>query len=243
MPYRLRDGSATEDRRLDRLVSFDERSRAFPVRAVLPDRKPRAYTWRSVTTDQGREGACTGHAVTQEAAARPVPAFGDPLKAPPDVARLNTVAYSAYRRAQQLDPWPGEEPAYSGSSVLAAVKAGQEQGWWTEYRWALGPGADAAANDVILSVGYRGPVIMGTYWYEGMYRPDPNGALNVAGSIVGGHAYLLTSYSIKRDAVFTPNSWGGAGAGWISRADLTRLLAEDGEACVPTVRRHPVPAR
>lgn len=236
MPHRLRDGSATEDRRLDRLIEFDERSKDYPVRAVVGGRKPRAYTWRGVTTDQGNQGACVGHAVTQEAAARPVTVFGDPLKAPPDISALNHLAYDVYRRAQRHDPWPGEEPAYSGTSVLAGVKVGQEQGWWTTYRWALGPGADKAAQDVILSVGYAGPVIMGTAWHSGMWQADDDGFLHATGDVEGGHAYLLTSYSIKRDAVWTPNSWGGSGQGWISRADLTRLLAAGGEACVVTRR-------
>lgn len=235
MPFRLRDGTSTEDRRLDRLVYYDERSKDYPVRTLIEGRKPRAYTWRHAQTDQGREGACVGHAVTQEAAARPVTVFGDPLKQPPDAEALNLTAYDVYRQAQRIDPWEGE--AYSGTSVLAGVKIGQQQGWWDTYRWALGPGADNAANDVILSVGYAGPVIAGTRWTEAMFNADADGYLNPEGAVVGGHAYLLTSYSIKRDAVFTPNSWGGAGQGWIRRSDLTKLLDADGEACVVTARR------
>lgn len=236
MTARLRDGSTVEDPRLDRLQQFDDRSRAYPIRTLVGARQPRSYTWRHYVTDQGQQGACVGHACTQEAAARPKPYFGDPVLKPAPVADLNETARTVYRRAQQIDPWEGEEPVYSGTSVLAGVQAGQERGWWSEYRWALGPGPDAAAQDVILALGYAGPVIMGTVWRSGMWGADTDGYLRATGNDEGGHAYLLVSYSAKRDAVWTPNSWGGQGQGWINRTDLVSLLAAGGEACIP-VRR------
>ena len=229
------------DRVFDRQVHYDKKSLNYPIRELLPDKKPRSFSWQHVQLDQGREGACTGFSATMEAAARPVPVFGSPYPYKylnKSVEPLNQVAREIYHRAQQLDEWPGEN--YEGSSVLAAVKAGTERGWWKEYRWALGPGADAAAQDVIMSLGYKGPVMMGTYWYEGMYAPDANGYLNVTGNVVGGHAWLLTKYSKKLDAVWTPNSWGGHGQGWITRADLVKLLANDGEACIPVIRSKPL---
>ena len=222
---------------LDRLVHFDDHSLDYPVRPLLAAKQPRSYTWRHYVTDQGNQGACVGHAVTQEAAARPKPAFGDPVRNRADQASLETVARATYARAQQFDQWEGAEPTYSGTSVLAGMKAGQEQGWWGEYRWALGPGPEAAANDVILALGYQGPVVMGTMWRSGMWRPDADGYLRATGAVEGGHAYLLVSYSRRRDAVLTPNSWGGEGSGWITRADLVSLLADDGEAAIPVVRR------
>lgn len=223
------------ERVLDRLPFRDPRSLDYPVRALVGGKTPRAYTWRTVTTDQGAQGACVGHGVTQEAAARPKPAFGDPVRKPPHVAHLNSVARDVYLAAQKIDPWQGE--SYEGTSVLAGVKIGQQRGWWSEYRWALGPGPEAAAQDVILSLGYAGPVIVGTVWRSGMWRPDRDGYLRATGTNEGGHCYLLTAYSRKRDAVWTGNSWGGAGAGWLTRADLVSLLADDGEAVVPVGRR------
>jgi hypothetical protein len=234
---RLRDGSSVEDARLDRLEQFDPRSRRYGIRALLGTRRPRSYTWRHYVTDQGRQGACVGHAVTQEAAARPVPVFGDPTRNRADQAALERTAREVYSRAQRIDPWEGEEPTYSGTSVLAGVQIGQQLGWWSEYRWALGPGPEAAAQDVILALGYAGPVIMGTVWRSGMWRADADGYLRGTGNDEGGHSYLLVSYSAKRDAVWTPNSWGGAGQGWITRTDLVSLLAAGGEACIPIQRR------
>jgi hypothetical protein len=227
------------ERTFDRAVKFDERSKGFPVRALLPSKAPRSYTWRHLQLDQGTEGACTGFSATTEAAARPKPVFGDP-RIPSTIAKtpqIEQIARQVYHRARQLDEWPGED--YEGSSVLGATKAGQELGWWTRYHWALGPGPEAAANDVIMSLGYRGPVMLGTNWYESMMVPRGDGYLAVAGRVAGGHAWLATAYSKTRDAIWTPNSWGGQGQGWIHRSDLVRLLAEDGEACIPDTRLMP----
>lgn len=233
------------DRVFDRRPQFDERSKRYGIRGFLAQstqvlgRKVRSYTWKHVQLDQGSEGACTGFATTMEAAARPLPVFGDParfhVQSKYSIPLLNDIARSVYHRARQLDEWPGE--AYEGSSVIAAVQAGVEKGWWGGYRWALGPGPENAAADVIAALGHHGPVIMGTYWYEAMMRPRGDGQLVVAGQPVGGHAYLLTAYNAKRDAVWTPNSWGGAGQGWISRTDLITLLANDGEGCIVTQRK------
>ena len=222
---------------LDRAVRYDPRSLDYPIRELVDGRVPRSFTWRTVTTDQGRQGACVGHGVTQEAAARPVPVFGDPVRNPPTVSLLNATALAVYQEAQRTDEYPGE--AYSGTSVLAGVKVGQARGWWTGYRWALGPGPEAAAQDVILALGYQGPVIMGTGWREGMWQADADGYLRATGPVEGGHCYLLTRYSRARDAVWTGNSWNGSGAGWITRADLVSLLADNGEAVIPTGRKTP----
>lgn len=222
-------------RTFDRLVSYDDKSLNFPIRTLVGDKPLRSYTWRHVQLDQGNEGACTGFSATMEAAARPAPYFGDPVWVnQAQRQQLNQTAMDTYHRARQLDEWPGED--YEGSSVLGATKAGMENKWWKEYRWALGPGAEAAAQDVILAIGWHGPVMMGSYWWNDMFEADAQGYLHPTGGIAGGHAWLLTGYSIKRDAVWTPNSWGGEGQGWIKRADLVALLENDGEACVPVVR-------
>ncbi len=238
----LKGGFIAVDPQLDRLPFWDERSGSFPIRELVEGRVPRSYSWRTVTTDQGRQGACVGHGITQEAAARPVTVFGDPVRNPPDVGMLNSVAREVYYAAQAIDPWaggeyPGAAPTYAGTSVLAGVKIGQERGWWESYRWALGPGPEAAAQDVILALGYAGPVILGTVWRSGMWRADADGYLRATGNVEGGHCYLLTRYSVKRDAAWTGNSWGGAGQGWITRAGLVSLLADDGEAVLPLRRK------
>lgn len=229
----LRDGSAVEDVRLDRLVEFDERSRAYPVAALLGSTPLRSYTWGipgglSQVLDQGREGACVGFAWAAERAAKPV---ARPTS--------NADALAVYKHAQTLDPWPGE--GYSGTSVLAGAQAAKARGWLSEYRWAFSP--DDALRAIRL-----GPVVLGIPWYDSMYDPTPRpvrtgrvaATITVAGSVVGGHAILARGVNVKRREVILRNSWGqdwgDGGDAALSFDDLGRLLADGGECCVPITR-------
>lgn len=232
------------DPRLDRREHFDERSRAYPVRALLTSsqlQRPRSYTWSvpsGVVLDQGREGACVGFAIAHELAARPVVVGGV----------SDAFALQLYRRAQQLDPWPGE--AYSGTSVLAGMQAAQELGHFDEYRWAFG------VDDAVLAIGYRGPVVFGVPWYSDSYVTDERGWLRVSGTVVGGHAIVgigvrvldrngrrpASFAELDRDAssVLLLNSWGrGFGRNGRARVSLRNLdvLLQNGGECVVPVKR------
>lgn len=73
---------------------------------------------------------CVGFGVTAEALASPVRWAPVDPDTPGPWARLNPAqraAIEVYRRAQQLDPWPDDQP-YEGTSVLAGMKVGQERG-------------------------------------------------------------------------------------------------------------------
>ena len=233
---------------VDRLVQFDERSRNFAaVPAFGLGEKPfRSYTWRcDVYHDQGTEGACVGFAWTHELAARPKV-----------IVRDANFAQAIYKRAQLLDPWPGE--AYSGTSVLAGVKAVQEiknsrgNSLIREYRWGFG------LQDVMRILGYYGPVVLGINWFYGMYFPDDKGFIKYGGDQVGGHAIMANGIRIvKKDSsgaypvpfenvdldkswVRLHNSWGteyGVGGDcFVTLRDLDLMLRDQGEACVPTLR-------
>ena len=120
----LKDGTTTQDPRLDRLVEFDEKSRSFPIRELLRADEPRSYTWSlPVYLDQGYEGACVGFSWSHELAARPVEVQGV----------TNETARQVYFEAQRIDEWEGGAydgaiPFYEGTSVLAGAKALQAQG-------------------------------------------------------------------------------------------------------------------
>lgn len=212
-------------RTFDRLVKFDERSRQFPIRAlVAPGLKARSYTWSCpIVLNQGAEGACTGFATAHELAARPCVVRGV----------NNEIARAIYRRARELDEFPGE--AYEGSSVLGAFKAAQEAGWIKEYRWAFGE------TDLSLALGYKGPAVLGINWYAGMSDPDPaTGLLVPSGRLSGGHAILCNGYNHPARLYRLHNSWGPGwgtnGEAWIRAGDLAALLADQGEAAIPVVR-------
>jgi hypothetical protein len=215
---------APEEHLFDRLPEFDPRSLEYPIRTLVAAKERRSYTWRvPVALDQGAEGACVGFGWAHELAARP--------KEDPTIT--NAHARSIYLRAQQLDAWPGEN--YEGSSVIAGAKAVMELGRLREYRWALGPGAAAAENDLALAIGYKGPAVMGTYWYEGMMRPDVSGYLRPTGKLVGGHCYLVYGYNLRLGYKVW-NSWGTGFYGLISQDDMITLLSNEGEACIPVLR-------
>lgn len=232
-----------QQRTFDRIAVFDERSRNYPIRTVIESDVFRTKDWECNTwNDQGSEGACVGFAWSHELSATPAV-----------VPTNNTIAYALYKRAQQLDVWEGE--AYSGTSVLGGAKAVSEltnadgEKYISEYRWAFG------LADTLLAIAHTGPVVIGVNWYEGMFRPDAHGFLRATGRLQGGHAVLLVATTIVStepdptrvdqldlDASYVTihNSW-GRGWGDVGRAkltlrDLQRLLAENGDVCVPMVR-------
>lgn len=221
--YRMGPGVTASDPRLGRVARFDERSRQFPIRALLaPLARPRSYTWRlERLLDQGQTPMCVGFSIAHEIAARPVV-----------VATDDVVASKLYQLAQRYDEWPGE--SYEGSSVLGGMKGATELGYYREYRWAFG------FDDAVLSLGHHGPVVLGINWYGTMFEPDLEGRLHVSGSVAGGHAILANRVDVRRERVWLANSWGVGwglnGGAWLSFDDLDRLLHEDGECCVPVAR-------
>jgi hypothetical protein len=134
--------------------------------------------------------------------------------------------------------------SYEGTSVLAGAKVLAGRGEYTAYHWAF------SIEDVLWSIGYLGPVVLGIPWTNGMFRPRPSGLLEVTGSIEGGHAILARGVRLKArlpgegldpiEVVRLRNSWGMWGAGgdcYIRVDDLEQLLKADGDACVPTEPR------
>lgn len=232
-PIILRAGGVSYDRRLDRLPQWDQNNNKYPVRPLLTlaqVKRPRGYTWRvPVVLDQGNEGACVGFAWSHELAARP--------RVVADVT--SGFARIVYQDAQMIDPWPGgsypgADPFYEGTSVLAGAKVLQGRGHFAEYRWAT------TMTELIGALGYEGPVVLGINWWTGMFTPDATGFLHPTGMIEGGHAILANRVSVREKFIGVHNSWG---PGWgengdakIAFDDMEKLLVEDGEACVP-VRR------
>jgi Papain family cysteine protease len=228
---------------LDYRPRLDDRSRAYRVTAPAVDLGARSRYWTpgAVVTDQGEEGACVGHGVVNEWMASPV--RGNPVKAfggaPLNAQQAaDQLAYRAYRDAQRIDEWEGEQ--YDGTSVLAGMKIGQQRGWWSGYRWAFNMTELRAALE-------DGPLVIGVEWREGMYEAD-GGALYPVGRVVGGHCILVTGYTPRRrvgtctgPAYRLRNSWGAEwgirGTAYIAADSLNAILFRaGGEAAVPTGR-------
>ncbi|MGH3430517.1 MAG: C1 family peptidase [Terriglobales bacterium] len=220
---------------LDRRPYFDNRSRLYPVRTLLPDRITRTKTIWGVppdVLDQGNEGACVGFGWSGELAAAPVTA--KELPGAPTIS--NPYAMDVYHKAQVEDRamgnnWP------EGASVLAGAKAVTKMGVISEYRWAFG------INDAIDTLCSHGPVVLGIPWYDGMFSPDNRGLLSVTGPVAGGHCIMAYGFipndpTFGSDMIWLRNSWGAVwginGTAYIRTSDLSRLLSEQGECCVPT---------
>lgn len=210
----------TTERTLDWRPQHDPRSRNYPV--MLEPTEPRSYTWRcDAYLDQGQEGACVGFSIAHEIAARP--------KVHPVT---EDVAHQLYNTARQIDEWPGED--YEGTSVLAGVKAAQQAGYYTGYRWAF------TLNEALAGISRQGPAVIGVWWHEGMWEPDAKGFIHRSGQRVGGHAILVNGVSVPKRAVRVHNSWGRDwghnGEALLSWDDFAALLMDDGECCFP-IRR------
>ena len=220
--YKMRDGSQVQDKRLDRLVQFDERSRDYPIRTLdgLGIKPFRSYTWDCPAwLDQGREGACVGFSTTHKLLARHrMIKAGDA-----------GTAMALYNRAKVLDEWAGE--AYDGTSILAGMKAAQEAGFIKAYRWAF------SLDEALLAIGYNGGGVLGCNWYEGMFEPDEQGFIHPTGRVAGGHAIFVRGINLKKQYVILRNSWGRNwgkdGDCYLSISDFARLLKEDGEFAIP----------
>ena len=237
MAVMLRDGSTTEDPRLDRLISYDYRSKAYPIRSVARvsvARQARSYTWRMPSVlDQGPDGACVGFSFAHDALARPAEIAG---------VDFTYAKEQLYWPAQREDEWPGgsypgADPFYEGTSVLAGVKRYQALGFCKSYHWAFG------VTELALGVGYLGPAVLGVWWTEGMFDTDDKGFIHPTGAKMGGHAIICTGVSVPGRFFRLRNSWGphwpheGAnGTVKVSWDDMAVLLGDQGEAVIPTSR-------
>lgn len=135
---------------------------------------------------------------------------------------------SVYSEAQRVDEWDGED--YEGTSVRAGAKVLQARGYIQSYLWGW------SFADLLNAVLDIGPVVVGTNWYSNMFTPDSEGKIRVGGSLEGGHAYLVSGVSRRRELVRIKNSWsrewGKRGRAYLSFDDMERLISEEGEVCL-----------
>ncbi len=135
-------------------------------------------------------------------------------------------AHKIYSLATTLDPWEGSwPPTDTGSSGLAVAKAAKQLGYGGEYRHVFG-----GADEIVQLIQDGKAVPVGTWWYEGMFRPNEAGIIHPTGNRVGGHMYIARGYEKKRDLVVIRCWWGKYQDVFIRREDLNNLMMDGGDA-------------
>lgn len=229
----LKDLAETQDTHphgLGRLFLHDDQDQehlmsarlmAAPV-TVLPIYK---YWTPGAQLDQGKTSKCVGFS------------WQDFLSCSPIRQGSDIKPETIYCGAQTLDPWPGDcthAPSYEGSTVRAGAKYLQSLGYLSEYIWAYD------VTTLATWVLGKGPAVLGTRWYNSMFKPDATARVHVdlASGLAGGHAFLCLGYNTKTRLFKFQNSWGpnwGAkGCFWMTSDDLGVLLSQQGEACTAT---------
>lgn len=222
---------------LGRRVAPDANDRKFLMRrklaapgTPLPIRK----TWRIPAPSQNQQdtSCCVGFA------------WSNFLRCAPVCTQKGPSPFDIYRYAVARDEWPdNDREAYlpdwdrglaSGTTVRAGASLLVKEFRLGTYLWAFDL---QSAVEWVLT---KGPVVMGTNWYDSMFEPDRNGLAKITprAEIAGGHAYLLRGVDRRTSIACFENSWGDGwgknGAFYLSFADLERLIHEQGEACTAT---------
>lgn len=185
----------------------------------------RGRNWlRKLWLDQLNEGACTGFGLGH--------CLGMGYKSH---QISDQQARQLYKWAQFFDRWAGED--YEGSSVQGAMEGAKHQGIITGYWWIETPAELQAA------ISRYGVVEAGTFWLQGMWRPDANGYVHATGNSEGGHAYALGGYDKNRgryriDNSWGKNKWGVNGSAYIDQDEFHALAFEmNGEIALPRKKK------
>jgi hypothetical protein len=235
-------------------------ARALPSAAArLEDPPPAKRSWglpSAALRFQGATGTCTEHGGVHLVKASPIATRAE--------ARL-WPQFSAYREYILEDEWADNDHEATGpdsglqfgSSVRAMVKWLVKRGYAGGYAWAF------KRSDASLWVRTRGPVVVGTNWYEAMFNLSTEGFAKIPPNdpLAGGHCYLWCGADERRGVDLWANSWTrwgisrrafSAKAGtvtlgntppeqrgfFLTAAEVTeRLIHEDGEVATVTETR------
>ena len=149
-------------------------------------------------------------------------------------------AYKIYDHAISIDEWDdndSDSEREMGTSVRAGAEAVLKFGRLKSYVWAF------QLQPAVEWVLTRGPVVLGTLWYNSMLDTDSEGIVQIKPRArpVGGHAYLWRGVDVRRAMAKCSNSWGDdwgiSGEFFLPLRDLERLIAEEGECCTAIEQR------
>lgn len=242
--------------RLGRHVEHDPRSLAY-AHGVLPKSAIKTVEWtrRIPILDQGSLGSCTGNAGTgvlgTDSAGRTasttvtISAAGAAASRGLFTAGVHALdeafAVALYSLATILDGVSGQyPPTDTGSTGLGVAKALKALGLAGSYTHAFTfPAVGSALQN--------GPVMIGIPWLKSMFDTATDGRILVdhSSGIAGGHELELSKYDASTGEYWVPNSWntswGSAGWGYFTAADLAWLLSQQSDVTVPALTSAPTP--
>jgi hypothetical protein len=242
--------------RLGRHVEHDPRSLRY-AHGVLPKSAITSVEWtrRIPILDQGDLGSCTGNAGTgvlgTDSAGRTASttvtisadgaAASHGLFTAGDHALDEDFAVALYSLATILDGVSGQyPPTDTGSTGIGVGKALKALGLASGYTHAF-------SLDALNSALQTGPVMIGIEWLNSMFDPKSDGRIPVTKSsgVAGGHELELSKFDAATGEYWVPNSWntswGQNGWGYLTTADLTWLLSQQGDVTVPALVGAPTP--
>ena len=203
---------------LGRLHAPDTRDLNYPIEAQATERTYRFWNAYDIFLDQGQTPQCTAFAWMHF--------YVDSPKKHYHVFEKPAVFYN---QEQKIDGFP---MPHDGSTVRAGAKVLKSGGHCTSYKWAFT--LDSLVNCILT----QGPVVVGTNWYDSMFDPVSGNYVRITpnAGLAGGHAYKLDGVNTSQKYFRLKNSWGkswgNSGFAKISFNDMTRLIHEDGEACL-----------
>lgn len=166
----------------------DYKLSTFIEKAPLPKKK---FWSCDMVLDQGASPHCVGFSFAS---------FGNAL--PVDSNMDNTDGHNLYYMAKMFDGEPGAE---NGSNMRSGAKAMQMKGRIKNYAFAK------KNSEIITWVLTKGPVVVGTDWFNDMFYPNKKGFVRPTGRFAGGHAYLILGVDLSNPLLhyyLCLNSWG-----------------------------------
>ena len=213
-----------------RIINHDPRSLAYGAELAS---EPKTIMWQSQAPvlDQGKSNACVGFTFAQLLNTQFHDETRIKLLGSKDQFFDSHKAYDWYSRATEIDEFPGQMPTEdTGTSALAMCKVAEREATIKAYNHAFG-------FDECIKALQNGPVMVGTFWTQGMFTPRNDGFVELIGNEVGGHEYLLIGVNMEEKYCTFLTSFGptyGDNGRFKMKFDVfDTLLINQGDCIIP----------